>query len=103
MNHPIRGRLDQLPIAASTSLVPRTSNRSLRTSTVIVANALASSYSQLARFSLCELTLTPVGLPLREDFVDDSAVHIGQTEIAAGVAESKAFVVHAELMQDGGV
>lgn len=30
-------------------------------------------------------------------------MHIGQTEIATGVAEGQPFVIHAHLMQHGGV
>ena len=31
------------------------------------------------------------------------AVHVGQAEVAAGVAVGEAFVVHTEEMEDGGL
>src|SRR5687768_4870144 len=40
---------------------------------------------------------------LGEDLFDDPAVHVGQAEVPAGVAEGQARVIHAQEVQDGRV
>lgn len=40
---------------------------------------------------------------LTDDVRDDASVDIGESEIATGVTEGQSFVVHTQLMQDGGV
>lgn len=45
----------------------------------------------------------PHGTGSADDFVGDSAVDIGQTEIAAGVAEGESLVIQSQEVQDRGV
>jgi len=40
---------------------------------------------------------------LRYDFPDNAPMHVGQTEIASGVAVGESLVVKAEQVQDRGV
>ena len=46
---------------------------------------------------------SPSGAGLRKDRLDDIAVHIRQTVVAASMAEGQAFVIQAQQMQDGRV
>src|SRR5579859_7458284 len=44
-----------------------------------------------------------VNLGSRHNLRHDAAFHVGQTEVAAGVAEGQPLVIEAEQMQDGRV
>src|SRR5206468_3210229 len=67
------------------------------------AEGRRKTQSTLLLSSFCLLPSAFCLLPSREDFLRHAAAHIGEAEVAAGVAVSQLLVIEAEQVQQGRV